>query len=206
MKHIILFAILFSILISCDSRPKKIFEETIFQSNSAELKTILKKYEDLSKDVSLIYKNNFKSLELYLQLNDSGIVSRVPNFDQIPEAYSATFNLMKNKSYKIFYIGECPHCESGDWYIVYESYFDENGNLIAFVRNCNFFNGECAGVVYEKSEYFYNMQHIMIKKTYEITDKDKKPLDYKKCVFNYRFKYSQCLTLSDYLKNHKFKN
>ena len=112
--------------------------------------------------------------------------------------------MIRNKAGQIIYIAEYPESESGDWNLIYENYFDTNGNLIAFIRKCSFFNGECAEIVHEKSDYYYNLKHELIKKTYEITDGDKKALDFKKCVFNYRYDYKKYTTLSDYLNKYRF--
>lgn len=133
------------------------------------------------------------------------LINKVPNFNDVPESFYASYNLIKSKSGNIVYIAEYPFSESDDWYLIYENFFDENGNLIAFVRKCSFFNGECAEIVHEKSEYYYNSKHELIKKTFEIKDGKNKTLDFKKCVFNYRFGYQRYLTLNEFLKNFKFK-
>ncbi len=158
----------------------------------------------ISKKVDFVYKNDTTKIELYLQLNEKEVIKRVPNYNDTQESYFASFNIIRDKSGQIIYIAEYPASESGDWNLIYESYFDEKGNLIVFVRKCSFFNGECAEIVHEKSEYFYSVNHDLVKKTYEITDGDKKPLNFKKCVFNYRFDYKRYTTLSEYLKNYKF--
>ena len=92
--------------------------------------------------------------------------------------------------------------ESGDCELIYENYFDSNGNLIAFIRKCRFFNGECADAVIGESVYYYNSKHDLIKKTYKIVDDNDKPLDNTKCVIDYRFDYKQYNTLTEYLKEH----
>ena len=89
----------------------------------------------------------------------------------------------------------------------YYNYFDDNGNLIAFIRECSFFNGRCADIVRERSCYYYSTkqyQHDLIKKTYEIVDGDFKPLNYESCDIGYRYDYKIYTTLTEYLKYHKF--
>ena len=113
--------------------------------------------------------------------------------------------MIRNKAGQIIYIAEYPECESGDWNLIYENYFDTNGNLIAFIRKCSFFNGECAEIVHEKSDYYYNLKHeLKNKRLTKLQMEIKKALDFKKCVFNYRYDYKKYTTLSDYLNKYRF--
>lgn len=204
MRKFLTFVFLIIGLISCNSQTTPITEESNFNLKSSDLPSILKTFNSISKQVDNVYQKDTFKLELYLQLDKEELIKRVPNYDDTPESFYASYNLIRNKTGQIIYIAEYPASESGDWNLIYENYFDENGNLIAFIRKCSFFNGECAEIVHEKSEYYYNLKHDLIKKTYEITDGDKKPLNYKDCVFNYRYDYKIYKTLTEYLKNYKF--
>lgn len=204
MRRLILTGILITIIISCYSQPKYITEETILDLKSSELPSIINTFDSILKEVEYVKEKDTARLELYLQIDENGLIKRVPNYDNTPESYSANYNLIRNKSGQIIYIAEYPNSESDDWSLTYKSFYDTGGNLVAFIRTCSFFNGECAETVHEKSEYYYNTKHVLIKKTYEITDENRKPLDFKKCVFNYRYNYKKYLTLNGYLKNYRF--
>jgi hypothetical protein len=204
MKQTLLLGLIIFGLISCNSKPIEIREETNYTSESADLKSVLKSFRTISKKIKNVYNRDTTKLELYIQMSESDKIKKVQSFNDSIGSYYSSYNLIRNKSGQIIYIAEFPSSESGDWNLIYENYFDSNGNLIAFVRKCSFFNGECAEIVHEKSEYIYNSRHELIKKTYEISDGDKKPLDFKKCVFNYRYDYKKFLTIKEYLKNYKF--
>lgn len=206
MRQTIIILLLFIITIDCKAQPIKILEETIYELKSPDLNNCLERYNFIANEVELIYNQDTTKIELYLQIEENGLISRVKNFDNVPEDFYASYNVIRSKIGKIIYISEYPHSGSGDWDLGYENYFDEKGNLIAFIRKCGFFNGVCAEIIHEKSEYFYNLKHVLVKKTYEITDENKKPLNYKNCIFNYRYDYKQYLTLEDYLEKNKFTN
>lgn len=195
---------LFTALISCKSKPPVIKEETQYDSKSTDLKGIQITYNTLKKEIENIYKNDTTKIELYIQIDENGPIKRVPNYNNSPESYNASYNIIRNKSGEIIYILESPASESGDWNIDYESYFDDNGNLVAFIRTCSFFSGENDDVIRERSQYFYDSKQNLIKKTYEIKDINNKPLDYKKYTIDYRFSYTKYTTLKQYLNKHKF--
>ena len=204
IRYILILSIFFLNIIECSSQTTLIKEEDTYISKSTDLNNTFKTYDTISKEIDRVFNNDTTKIELYLQLNEKATIKRVPNYNNTPESYFASFNIIRNKSGQIIYIAEYPADDSGDWNLIYESYFDKKGNLITFVRKCSFFNGECADIVHEKSEYFYNLNHALMKKTYEITDENKKPLNFKKCVFNYRYDYKIYTTLTEYLKNYIF--
>lgn len=204
MKQFIIIGLILIGFANCYSQPNAILEETVYNSKSPALNNIMENFELLSKEVDNTYKNNSTKIELYLQLDKKGLIKLVPDFKDVPESFYASYNLIRNKKGQIIYIAEYPRSESDDWYLIYENYFDNKGNLVAFIRKCSFFNGECAEIVHEKSDYYYDSNHKLINKTYEITDGDLKSLDYKKCIFYYRYDYKQYMTLKDYLKIYKF--
>ncbi len=195
---------LISSLISCKSKPLVINEETKFDSKSAEMSSIQKKFNTIKKEIENIYLKDTSRIELYIQIDENGTIKRVSNYNNSTESFYASYNIIRNKSGEIIYIQESPSSESGDWNLDYDSYFDDNGNLIAFVRTCSFFSGENDEIIRERSQYFYDSKYNLIKKTYEIKDKNNKPLDVKKCTIEYRFSYTIYTTSKEYLNKHKF--
>lgn len=70
-----------------------------------------------------------------------GLIKKVPDFNDTPESFYASYNMIRNKAGQIIYIAEYPECESGDWNLIYENYFDTNGNLIVSYENVVFLMG-----------------------------------------------------------------
>jgi hypothetical protein len=204
MRQLLILGLFVFCITTTYSQPLQIVEESVFEIKTPELKDVLSNFKALSSDIDKIYNKDTTRIELFLQLEQDGLIDKVQNFNNVPESLYASYNIIKGKSGHIVYIAEYPFSESGDWNLIYENYFDENGNLLAFVRKCSFFNSECAEIVHEKSEYYCNTKHELIKKTFDIKDGKNKTLDFKKCVFNYRFEYKSYLTLSDFLKNYRF--
>lgn len=190
--------------LTCCKSKIEIEEETNIELNSKDFKIVLNTYNQLEEKVLKCYKTNISCVELYIQMSETSGIKRVAKFNDSIDTYFSSYNVIRDNFGHIIHIAEYPFSESGDWDLVYENYFDTNGNLIAFVRTSSFFNGVCSEIVRENSEYFYNNKHELIKKTYSISDGDNKKINAEKCVFNYRFKYQQEFTIDDYLAKHKF--
>jgi hypothetical protein len=206
MRNYLFIVLTFLSISGCSQKPSEILEETNYESKSPNLEIVLKSYELSSNFVENIFKNDKSKIELYIQLEENGTIERVPNFNETPELYFSAYNLIRDEDGNIIYIAEFPMSESEDYNLSYKNYFDKKGNIIAFERRCNSFNGGCAEIIREESKYFYDDSHQLIKKTYRITDGDNKEIDYKNCVFNYRFKYKQRMTINEYMKKYKFKS
>ncbi len=70
-----------------------------------------------------------------------------------PENIEATYNILKNQSGQIIYLGEFPISESGDWTLELKHFFGDDGKLIAFEKRLTYFNEQCTdGAVIEWSE------------------------------------------------------
>ena len=198
----IILIILF--LIACKEEQVKISEETSYKSKSPDIFKIVNDYKKVSKLVSNYLTKDTAKIELYLQLDKNDVTKRIANFDSIPQTDYYAYNLIRNKQGKIIYISEYPVTDSDAYDMIYESYFDLEGNLITFVRKCVFTDGECAKVVKERSDYYFDAKHHLILKTYELTDQDMKPLNFATCIFNYRYDYHIYKTVKEYLKACQF--
>jgi hypothetical protein len=201
--YLIIFGLLFCL--SCNSQTE-ISEESNIVFNASEAKQVESEYQKVKQLVDNIYNSEESKIELYIQENIESKIERVPNFDNIPESILRSFNIVRGSDNEVIMIAEYPFSDSGDWDITYESYFDKKGNLIAFVRLSNFFNGQCAEIVKERSIYYYDKKHILVKKTYEIKDGEEKLLNFADCIFNYRYDYTIFVTLLKYFENNKFEN
>ncbi|MCK9163078.1 MAG: hypothetical protein WCR29_05185 [Bacteroidales bacterium] len=82
---------------------------------------------------------------------------------------------------KIMYVREMILNENQAWDYIYENVFDENGVERLFIRHYSTFKSVCAEVAFELSEYFYDENNELIKKTYSIFDGQNNPLDIDDC-------------------------
>lgn len=98
-------------------------------------------------------------------------IQEVANPDSWSKYTTTSLLLVKNSQNRILAIDETPVSESGDWYNTYTHYFDENGNTIAFKRYSGFFNG-CPGLAKETSFYYFDHDGILVRKDYQLVDRD----------------------------------
>lgn len=113
------------------------------------------------------------------------------------------YNIFK-KDGKIIYIAEMPKSPNDDWFIVYKSYFDENGNLFAFQRNNNFFNSKCTKyAALENLVKYYDEKAELIDSTYTLTDNKEKDLTKLDCELPYNFPYKIYNSVSEYQQHVK---
>ena len=186
------------------TRQVHINEETNYRSKSPNIYKIVSNYKKVAKEVANCFTKDSSKIELYLQLDKTDATTRVASFDSVMQPEYNGYNLIRNKQGKIIFISEYPVTDSDEYDMIYESYFDPNGNLLAFIRKCIFNNGGCAKIVNEKSDYYYDEKHKLVLKTYELTDENKKPLKYINCIFNFRFEYKIYKTTKEYLKARQF--
>jgi len=129
---------------------------------------------------------------------------------KFPDEVETTYNLFSDRTGHIVYILESPTSESGDWDIVYESYFNGEGNLFCFERTAGFFNVECSDgsakpeePVHEKLIKYFNTRSKPIDSVYTLVDHDNKPLNKSKCVSPYNYPYNIIFSVNNYLNMKK---
>lgn len=71
--------------------------------------------------------------------------------------------------------------ENKAWDFVYDSYFDEEGDLRLFIRKYNTFDSECAEIAFEDSRYYFDKENHLVKKTYSIVDENNNDIDLDYC-------------------------
>ncbi|MDR1679155.1 MAG: hypothetical protein LBR81_05185 [Prevotellaceae bacterium] len=199
MKKFCLFSVLSIFLLSCNSELK---EDAVFDPKNPETPAIAKRADTLMAEVVSVFLFRNYGVELYVQTKNNNNLLRVDNFDNLPENLVASYNIIRNSKDEVIYTAEFPYSASGEWENIYEHIFNDDGNLLLFMRKSTFQNGRQS--VSEKSEYYYNAAHKLLKKTYEIKDdKDQEITDYSEISFLYRFPYEQYKTRSEWLKAHK---
>jgi len=180
---------------------KELPEDAVYDPRFPETDSIYKKANDLYGQADHVLMYNNYLAELYIQTTADKKIQLVPNFDNVPKDLSSTFNIIRNKDGNIMYVAEFPYSEKGDWENIYENIFDDNGDLIMFVRKSSFIQNKVP--IYEKSEYFYNSEHKLVKKTYLM--KYGKGIEIPqgiKVEYSYRFPYEKYKTRKKWLYAH----
>ncbi len=207
MKNIFLTSlVLFSSCLLFASCEKKLPEDAIYDPRHSDAETIMADAQLILDRVDHIFMKENYQVELYIQTADDKGIKKVPHFEDIPENISATYNIIRNKDGNIMYAAEFPYSQSGDYENIYESIYNTKGDLIKFVRKSSFFHSDTLNtdvVAYEKSEYYYNLKHKLLKKTYVMKygPLNKVPLGVK-VEFPYRFKYKKYKTRKKWLRAH----
>jgi hypothetical protein len=184
------------------SKLEDLNEESIFESESSFENSVIRKFEVLSAQIAEIYKNDTTRVELYIPINQSGGVKRVPNYDNYPDAINESYSLIRDLNGKIICFELFNSSESGDWATYKKSLFDEDGNLVSFARDGRSFVTGCSGFR-EVSVYYFDKSHNLIKKTYELTDKDDNKVSPHGCDFS-RDKNIFFTTVTQLLKKYHF--
>lgn len=203
MKRKLIFCTVATLLfLSCSD--KEIREDAIYDPKEPETAEIIKQSNELLNQADYIFMRENYLVELYVQDSTKQEIIRVPNFENIPAGLIATYNIIRYKSGEIMYVAEFPYSTTGDWENIYESVFDETGKLLKFVRKSRFIEKD--NLVSEKSEYYYNSKHKLLKKTYECMDQNNKNIaDDNELEFKFRFPYNKHFTRAEWLEAHGLK-
>lgn len=197
--------VLFTSCLLFTSCEKELPEDAVWDPRYPETDGICAQAKELLSEADLIFMRDNYLVELYTQVGEEGI-KLVPDFENIPTNLTATYNIIRNKEGHVMYAAEFPYSESGDWENIYESIFDDKGDLVVFVRKSSFFYNDDKHsdvIVYEKSEYFFNSDHELVKKTYQLKFGDKTEVPQGiKIDFQYRFPYEKYMTRKKWLKGH----
>lgn len=191
------------LMVSCKEKEPK--EDAIFDPRYPETPQIEKQANDILAEADYVFMHANYQVELYVQDSITKEMKKVPDFDHLPQGLSATYNVIRDHNGNIMYVAEFPYSVSGDWENIYESVFSESGNLLLFVRKSSFMFSQA--VVAEKSQYYYNPDHKLLKKTYELKDGQENPIpDGTAIDFPYRFPYEKYKTRKDWLDAHGLEN
>ncbi len=198
MQKAILILLSSLFLFSCSKKIMK--EDAIFDPKKDETPQIIAESDNVLNIATRIFLQENYYVELYTQNENKGLV-KVDNFENLSPEFIASYNLIRYKSGEIMYVAEFPYAKSGNWENIYESVFDKEGYLLKFIRKSSFVQDN--RLVSEKSEYYYNKKHELIKKTYEIKDHKDRPInDITGIDFKYRLPYEISLTRKKWLKAH----
>lgn len=158
-------------------------------------------YVDVLQDISQ-QDEGVVSWALYSDV--SGFVAYAPNKERdifLLKRYDVIKGYDEEESKNYIYIKEYIFNKNQAWDFIYERIYDNDGKLKYFVRRYNTYNSGCAEVAFEESEYFYNPNGDLVKKTYQIYDSQNNPLDIDNCYMD-REVYDKYMLLQDFLRTN----
>ncbi|MDY6381824.1 MAG: hypothetical protein SPL06_00990 [Bacteroidales bacterium] len=158
-------------------------------------------YVDVVQDISQ-QEEGVVSWALYSDV--SGFVAYAPNKERdifLLKRYDVIKGYDEEESKNYIYIKEYIFNKNQAWDFIYERIYDNEGKLKYFVRRYNTYNSGCAEVAFEESEYFYNPNGDLVKKTYQIYDSQNNPLDIDNCYMD-REVYDKYMLLQDFLRTN----
>lgn len=158
-------------------------------------------YVDVLQDISQ-QGEGVVSWALYSDV--SGFVAYAPNKERdifLLKRYDVIKGYDEEESKNYIYIKEYIFNKNQAWDFIYERIYDNEGKLKYFVRRYNTYNSGCAEVAFEESEYFYNPNGDLVKKTYQIYDSQNNPLDIDNCYMD-REVYDKYMLLQDFLRTN----
>lgn len=158
-------------------------------------------YVDVVQDISQ-QEEGVVSWALYSDV--SGFVAYAPNKERdifLLKRYDVIEGYDEEESKNYIYIKEYIFNKNQAWDFIYERIYDNDGKLKYFVRRYNTYNSGCAEVAFEESEYFYNPNGDLVKKTYQIYDSQNNPLDIDNCYMD-REVYDKYMLLQDFLRTN----
>lgn len=158
-------------------------------------------YVDVVQDISQ-QEEGVVSWALYSDV--SGFVAYAPNKERdifLLKRYDVIKGYDEEESKNYIYIKEYIFNKNQAWDFIYERIYDNDGKLKYFVRRYNTYNSGCAEVAFEESEYFYNPNGDLVKKTYQIYDSQNNPLYIDNCYMD-REVYDKYMLLQDFLRTN----
>ncbi len=199
LKSYVISICLILFLFSCK---KEIKEDGVFDQRDPQSAIVKAEADSIYRKIAdKIFMTDNTFVELYIQNGSDTKMQKVDDFENVPPNLSASYNLMRNADGNVMYVAEFPFYKKGYPENIYESIFDNEGNLLLFVRQSTFPSDN--KLIFEKSEYYYNKNHDLIKKTYQIADGNGKPIPEDAIIkFDYRFPYEKYMTRAEWLKAH----
>lgn len=187
--------------IACNSNDNKPSNITV--SELMAKPDILETLQQNKSKIDTIFNYSKDKIIELAKLEDRSEPVLIKN-DNLPDNVETSYTILKDSLGKIISVSESPFSKSGDWFMIFTHYFDNNGKTFAFERQTNFFNSICTdGVAYETITEYYNSDFGLVEKEYELTDENNKVLQKDSCQLPYEYKYTVSTNLEEYLKIQK---
>jgi hypothetical protein len=210
MKQII-FSLILLFFVSCKPKLPQLYEDTVYDTKSTELVDLNKEFLALiDSGWAIRHRPEFEGFEEYYQEKKNSTICKIQSDEDAYKATYAKYDILRNRNNKIIYIKmfRLDSCFGGENAVLtYISHFDYNGNLVIFEKEEDPFQGIPDGCGYfsEKSEYSFNKEHTLLKKTFDLYQGEKKVFS-KDCKKNIPIDYKIYLTVDEFLSNNKFDN
>lgn len=163
-------------------------EETMeMQDESDEAREEVLFAEDLIAYVRYLMEIDSLVVRFAKYEGDSRITDYFDNVESLHGLERRFDVIEQNAKDTFFYCEEVVYNQNKAWDYIYERLYNQNGNLIYFARRYNTYNSGCAEVAFERSEYFWDKEGKLIKKTYEIYDSNNQPLEEQDCLMDREF-------------------
>lgn len=135
-------------------------------------------------------KKNSKALTVLVKVPGKKSLVKVKD-DEWPDDIEFTYNILRNIKGRVILVVQIPYSESGDWFISYSHYFDEQGKTFSFDKKTNVFSEEIeGGIAYEADTKYYDDHFNMIKQILTLKDKSGKAITKGQNIDAYSYKYN----------------
>lgn len=177
--------------LSCSDRaqPASTEADMVLEADSASLQTLARQLLLEKLHIDALSLDTLGSVQVFTKLAGQAVPVAVVN-RQYPKKFEALYQICHDSLGRIVYLAESPYSETGDWDIVYRSYYDARGRIFAFERTAGFYNSTCtAGALYEHLISFYDPRGRSISTERSYTDENNKAIQGIPCAFPYNFPY-----------------
>jgi hypothetical protein len=178
-------------------------EEQIFQDESDNARELVLHIEDLLNYAIYLADNDSLTYNYAIYKSSNELVEYQDQLSSL-EDIEKRFVVVKSEGENNFlYCKEYIYNQNKAWDFIYERLYDADGKLILFIRHYNTYNSACAEVALERSEYYWNAEGTLIRKTYEIFDSNNNPLNIEECWMEREF-YDKIMELSNLYSTYPF--
>ncbi|MBO6006154.1 MAG: hypothetical protein J6P49_04790 [Paludibacteraceae bacterium] len=146
-------------------------ETKVFDKKVEGEADLIDKAEALQNKVDDIFMKNNVYVELYVEMKDDSRLIKVDNFDDLKDKgkVAKTYNIVRYESGALMNVTEMPNPMGREFENIYNSLYDEQGNLVKFQRVSRFMIEQVSQFI-ETSSYYFDSKHEAVKKDYKILD------------------------------------
>jgi hypothetical protein len=204
ITYCFVFILLLLTASGCSDRTKPVTTDPVFARSSG----LTEEQADARTRQLLLQKLHIDALSadtlgparVFTKVPDQAVPLPVHN-SNYPKQIEAIYQVCQDSLGHIVYLAESPFSESGDWDIVYRSYYDAQGRIFAFERTAGFFNSTCTqGALYETMIKFFDAQGQVLATEHSYQDENGKAIQNKPCDFPYNFPYEVVTDVETYCR------
>lgn len=146
-------------------------EVKVFDKKVESEADLIDEAEALQSKVDDIFMKNNVYVELYVEMKDDNSLIKVDNFDDIKDKskVAKTYNIVRYENGALMNLTEMPNPAGREFENIYNSLYDEQGNIVKFQRVSRFMIEQVSQFI-ETSAYYFDKNHEAVKKDYKIID------------------------------------